>query len=215
MSTSTLSESIRPLAPGDQTTTPQIREDVLDLRARSAEVRAQAADLANRADTLHDKVQEFDLDDRAAALVQNEPAVLLSRLGEDLGMPWSLVADLVGVSPTAVRKWRRGGALTPETRSRLARLAAFSQVVPELEPRITDIALWFQGPVIAGSTTVTPAIIFALGGDVALLNRATARITAEQLLDSVIPDWRTTTRPDRHHRVVEAPDGVLAIQPVE
>jgi transcriptional regulator with XRE-family HTH domain len=160
-------------------------------------------------------VQEFDLDDRAGALVQNEPAVLLSLLGDELGMPWSMVADLVGVSPTAVRKWRRGGSLTPETRARLARLAAFCQVLPEVEPRITDVVLWLQSPVISGSTTITPADLFAQGSDVALLNRAAKRVSAEQLLDAEAPDWRATTRPDGRHRVIEAPDGVLAIVPVE
>jgi hypothetical protein len=215
MSSATATSSIRPLTPSDQTTTPQIREDVFELRARTAEARTQAASLASRADDLHDRVQEFDLDDRAGALVQNEPAVLLSVLGDELGMPWSMVADLVGVSPTAVRKWRRGGALTPETRARLARLVAFCQVLPEIEPRINDVVLWFQSPLISGSTTLTPLDLFAQGREVALLNRAAKTVTAEQLLDDEVPNWRETTRPDAQHRVVEAPDGVLAIVPVQ
>jgi len=217
MSSGTASGAIRSLERPEQSTTPspQIREDVLDLRAQTAEVRAHAANLSAQAEDLHDRVQEFALDDRAAALVQNDPSVLLSMLGEDWGMPWSLVANLVGVSPTAVRKWRHGGALTPDTRSRLARLVAFCQIVPEIEPRITDLALWLQSPIIAGSTTITAADLFAHGADIPLLNRAAARVTAEQLLDSEVPQWRTTTRPDARHRVVEAPDGVLAIVPVD
>jgi hypothetical protein len=214
MSTATGTSSIRPLNPSDQTTTPQIREDVFELRARTAEARSRAASLSSRADDLHDRVQEFDLDDRAGALAQNDPTVLLSLLGDELGMPWSVVADLVGVSPTAVRKWRRGGALTPETRARLARLVAFCQILPEVEPRINDVVLWFQSPLISGSTTITPLDLFAQGREVALLNRAAKRITPEQLLDVEIPNWRETTRPDTRHRVVEAPDGVLAIVPV-
>lgn len=215
MSTGTAASSIRPLGPNDQTTTPQIREDIFELRAQTAQVRNEAANLANRADDLHDRVQEFDLDDRAAAFAQNDPPVLLSLLGDEFGMPWSMVADMVGVSPTAVRKWRRGGALTPETRARLARLVAFCQVLPEVEPRITDVVLWLQSPVIAGSTTVTPVDLYARGSDIALLNRASKRLSAEQLLDAEAPNWRETTRPDSRHRVVEAPDGVLAIVPVE
>jgi len=215
MSTGTTTSSVRPVVPADHTTTPQIREDVFALRARTAEVRTHAATLANRAGDLHDRAQEFDLDDRAAALTQNEPTVLLSFLGDDLGMPWSLVADLIGVSPTAVRKWRRGGSITPDTRARLARLAAFCQVLPEVEPRITDVVLWLQCPLIGGSTTLAPAELFARGSDVALLNRAARRVTAEQLLDSEVPGWRASTRPDNRHRVVEAPDGILAIVPAE
>lgn len=215
MSIGTTTSSVRPPVQGDHTTTPQIREDVFALRARTAEVRDQAASLASRADDLHDRVQEFDIDDRAAVLVQNEPSVLLGFLGEQVGMPWSLVADLINVSPTAVRKWRRGGSMAPETRARLARVVAFCQVLPELEPRIADIALWLQSPLIAGATTLTPADLFARGSDVSLLNRATRRVTAEQLLDAEAPAWRTTTRPDNRHRVVEAPDGVLSIVPSE
>lgn len=215
MSTGTATSSVRPPVRGDHTTTPQIREEVFALRARTAEVRNQAASVASEADDLHDRVQEFDLDDRAAVLVQNEPSVLLGFLGEQLGMPWSLVADLISVSPTAVRKWRRGGSMTPDTRARLARLAAFCQVLPEVEPRITDVALWLQSPLISGATTLTPADLFAGGADVSLLNRAGRRVTAEQLLDAEAPDWRTTTGPDNRHRVVEAPDGVLSIVPAE
>jgi hypothetical protein len=215
MSSSTATESIRSLPQRDQTKTSQIRDDVFELRARSAEVRDQAATLVNEAEVLHDRVQEFDLDDRASALAQNEPDVLLNALGDERGMPWSLVAQLVGVSPTAVRKWRRGGALTPESRSRLARLVAFCQVVTEVDPLIEDVSLWMQSPVISGATTLTPADLFAANSEVALLNRAAKRISAEQLLDGEVSTWRATTRPDNRHRVIEAPDGVLSIVPVD
>src|SRR3954462_15771801 len=127
--------TIRPLPAPDQTRTPQIRElDLFELRAASAEIRDQAAQLSNRADALHNDVQRADLDRRALALQQSDPADLLMALGADLGMPWSLVAELVGVSPTAVRKWRRGGTLTPESRFRLARIVAFCQMIGELDP---------------------------------------------------------------------------------
>jgi hypothetical protein len=215
MSTGTATSTLRPVGPSNHTTTPQIREEIFELRARTAEARHQAATLASHANDLHDRVQGFDLDDRAAALIQNDPSVLLAFLGDDLGMPWSLVADLINVSPTAVRKWRRGGSMTPETRARLARLVAFCQVLPEVEPRITDAVLWLQSPLISGATTLTPADLFTRGSDVGLLNRAAGRVTAERLLDAEVPDWRTATRPDSRHRVVEAPDGVLSIVPAE
>ena len=127
MSNATATGSIRSLPERDRTSTPHIRDDVLELRARSAEARDQAATLASDIEDLHDRVQAVDLDDRTTALQQNDPADLLAFLGEERGIPWSLAAYLVGVSPTAVRKWRRGGALTPESRARLARLVAFCQ----------------------------------------------------------------------------------------
>ncbi len=213
--TGTATESIRSLPQRDQTKTPQIRDDVFEVRARSAEVRDRFATWASEAQDLHDRAQEFHLDDRAGALAQHAPGVLLTALGDERGMPWSLVAQLVGVSPTAVRKWRRDGALTPESRSRLARLVAFCQIVPEVDPLIGDVTLWLQSPAISGATTLTPADIFARGAEIALLNRAAKRITAEQLLDTVVPDWRATTRPDNRHQVVEAADGVMSIVPVD
>lgn len=217
MTTTIAPGSIRSLPERDRTLTPQIRDDVFELRARSAEARDQAATLASSVEGLHDRVQAFDLDDRATALQQNDPADLLASVGEDRGMPWSLVAYLVGVSPTAVRKWRRGGALMPESRARLARLVAFCQIVTEVDPLIDNVSLWLQSPLVAGATTLTPADFFASGGeaDVALLNRAAKRITAEELLGMLKPDWRTTTRPDDHHRVVVAPDGVPSIVPAD
>jgi hypothetical protein len=207
--------SIRALPELDRTSTPQIRDDVFELRAHTAEFREQASTLANRARGLHDRVQAVDLDDRASALVQNDLDVLLNAMGDDRGLPWSVVADLVGVSPTAVRKWRRGGEITPDRRARLARLVAFCQIVSELDPRIDDVGLWLQSPIVAGATTLTPADLFARGAELALLNRAATRTGAEELLDSIDPHWRTTTKPDDRHRVVEASDGVRSIVPVD
>ena len=215
--TTTTSETIRALPPRDKTATPQIRDDVFELRAQSAAVRDRTAQLADTVGDLHDQIQQFDLNDRAGALLQNEPADLLAVLGDERGFPWSLVGSLVGVSPTAVRKWRRGGALSPDSRARLARLVAFSQIVTELDPRISDVALWLQSPIVAGATTLTPTDLFAIGGDadIALLNRAAQRITPEKLLDQMVPDWRSSSRPDTRHRVVVASDGIPSIVPVD
>jgi len=215
VSTGSATGSIRSLPERDRTSTPQIRDDVFELRAQSAWARDQAAGLVSRAADIHHRVQAFDLDERAGTLAQNEPRDLLAGLGDDRGLPWSLVAQLAGVSSTAVRKWRRGGALTPESRSRLARLVAFCQIVGAVDPRIGDVALWLQSPVIAGATTLTRAELFSRGAEIELLKHAAGRITSEQLLDGSAPGWRHMTRPDHHHRVVEASDGVMSIVPVD
>jgi hypothetical protein len=211
----TVASSILPLPQRDRTSTPQIRDDVFELRAQTAEVRDQAHSLASRAQDLHDRAQAVDLDDRALTLGQNDLDVLLNALGDDLGLPWSVVADLVGVSPTAVRKWRRGGEITPDRRARLARLVAFCEIVNEVDPRIKDVGRWLQTPIIAGATTLTPADVFVRGAEIPLLNRVATRTKAEELLNSVEPNWRETTRPDDRHQVVIAEDGVPSIVPVD
>ncbi|MEJ7785610.1 MAG: hypothetical protein WKF96_12465 [Solirubrobacteraceae bacterium] len=206
--------TIRDLPRGDRTVTPQIHDELFDLRARTTQLRQDSATAAGAAEDIHDRVQTLDLNERASALVQNDLADLLVMLGEDRGMPWSLVADLVGVSATAVRKWRRGGEITPDRRARLARLVAFCQIVADRDSGFPDVSLWLQTPIIAGATALTPADLFAETHEIEALNLAGRVKSAEEVLDRVRADWRTSTRPDNHHRVVEAPDGVLSIVPV-
>ena len=209
------SSAIQSLPAGDQTQTPQIRElDLLELRATTAEIRDRASEVAGRADALHGRVQRADLDQRAASLQQTDPQDLLETLAVDLGMPWSLVAELANVSATAVRKWRRGGTLTPDSRYRLARIVAFCQVIRELNPRITDPVLWLQTP-LSVHTTLTAKDLYAAGAADGLLDVVAARAEAVQLLDRVAPSWRETHRPDTRHRVVMAPDGVPSIVAVD
>jgi DNA-binding transcriptional regulator YiaG len=44
------------------------------------------------------------------------------------GLLWSVVAEVVGVTDSAVRKWRRGQAIEPTHRRRLDRLAALGRL---------------------------------------------------------------------------------------
>jgi transcriptional regulator with XRE-family HTH domain len=130
-----------------------------------------------------------------------------------MGMSWSLLARLVGVSATAIRKWRHGTTLmTPENRSRLALVLAFCDVLGELDPRIVDPSLWFETPLTA-STTLTPADLFVAGHTDVLLDLAAERTSPPSLLDLVHPEWRQDYPADVHFRVVEAPDGLPSIIP--
>lgn len=211
----TASSAIRSLPATEKTQTPQIRDlDLLELRATTAEIRDRASEIAGRADDLHGRVQRADLDQRAAALQQTAPQDLLETLADELGMPWSLVAELSGVTAAAVRKWRRGGTLTPESRYRLARIVAFCQVVVELNPRIADPVLWLQSP-LSSHTTLTAKDLYAVGEADGLLDVVAERIEAVQLLDRVAAGWQSTHRPDEHHRVVLGPDGVPSIVAVD
>ena len=205
--------TIRSLPELDETRTPQVRR-LLDLRAHTAELRDSVTRLSTDADRLHTEVQGADLDERTGWLAQTEPSDLLAAASDELGMSWSLLARLVGVSPTAIRKWRKGSAhMSPENRRHLAHVVAFCEVVRELNPRIIDPTLWLETP-LTTTTTLTPADLIAAGYASALLDLASQRISAVDLLNDFHPGWRQTYPSDRGFTVVEAPDGHHSIIPV-
>jgi hypothetical protein len=203
--------TIRRLPAPDETRAPQIL-DFFELRATTADMRDEATRLSQRAGDLHSQVLRADLDRRAAQLAQGDPADLLATVADDLGMSWTLVADLVGVTPTAVRKWRRGGTVTPENRLRLGHLVAFCEALRELNPRIVDPGLWLETP-LAATVTLTPAHLFRAGLAQQLLDFATERLDAQTALSTFDPEWQSKYRVDERFEVVAAPDGVPSIVP--
>ena len=207
--------TVRTLTRPDQTRAPQVIEhDFYELRALTAEVHDDAARIADRAKGLNERAQHAHLDQRAATLSQSDPDLLLGELADVAGMPWSLVAKLLGVSPTAVRKWRKGGTLAPDSRLRLARIVVFCEMVREADPRIVDPALWLQTP-MTSATVLTRGDLYALHRADDLLVMAAGRRSPDEVLDGAAPSWRTSHAADPHHRVVLAEDGVPSIVPVD
>lgn len=204
--------TIRPLPPRDSTRAPQTADDLFELRARTAEVRDGVDRLSERAGELHARVQRADLDYRARELAQSDPKDLLAILSNELGMSWSLVAELVRVSPTAVRKWRQDGPVTPENRLRIAHAIAFCEALVQHNPRITDAALWLETP-LTTTTVLRPATLFAAGHAEALLDLAADRVSPVNVLDGFAHDWRTRFPADRAFEVIQAPDGLPSIVP--
>jgi hypothetical protein len=204
-------KTIRPLPALDETRAPQIL-DLFQLRATTAEMRDEATRLSEHAGDLHARVQRADLDRRAAQLAQGDPVDLFATIADDLGMSWALVAELISVTPTAVRKWRRGGTMTPENRLRLGHLVAFCEAIPELNPRITDPALWLETP-LAATTTLTPAHLYRAALAQQLLDVASERLDAQTALSSFDPHWQTNYGVDGRFEVVAAPDGLPSIVP--
>lgn len=206
--------TIRPLPALEETRAPQVRP-FTELRAHTAELRDDVHRFSQRASQLHVTVQAADLEQRAAQLSQGDPSDLLAVASDRLGMSWSLLSRLVGVSPTAIRKWRRGtAAMTPDNRRRLALVIAFAEVLGELNPRIVDPALWFETPILA-ATTLTPADLFAAGAVTPLLDFAAERIGGSTLLNEWHPGWREAYPADTRFDVVQAPDGLTSIVPTK
>lgn len=202
------STTIRSLPDLEETHTPQLLP--LELRARTAELRDEASQVSERAHELHAQVQLADLERRATIIAQQDLNDLLSAACDDYGMSWNILAQLVGVTPTAVRKWRKGQAITPDKRRRLALAIAFCSALGEVNPRITDPALWLEMP-LHQATTLTGATLSAEGYTDLLLDLAAERIDATTALDAYDRDWRVRHPADDRHEVVTAEDGLPAI----
>lgn len=102
-------------------------EPVTPERPTMASISKEAAYLRDRNEILGTEVKELHhetvlrtLDERAAVLGMQDPGEILEAVGAEHGLSWSSVARMIGVTPTAIRKWRRGEPITPQNRQRLS-----------------------------------------------------------------------------------------------
>jgi transcriptional regulator with XRE-family HTH domain len=117
-------------------------------------------------------------------------AELLDELAGDRGMGWSDIAEVLGVSISAIRKWRKGGDASPGSRLKLAQFAALLDVLEEKAP-ISDPAGWMELDLPLGAGFfIRPLDLFMDGHVDALIDFAERRLEAHQVLDQVRPNWR-------------------------
>jgi DNA-binding transcriptional regulator YiaG len=149
------------------------------------------------------------LDKAKAAYAQRPLAGVISELADRLGMSQLVMARALSVSPTAIRKWRRGEAARPEHRDLLASLAAFAHV---LERHVHDPAGWMEIP-ISAQATLTPLDLFgARRSDLAVLFAA-GLSDPDETLSAFAPDWRQRFEPDLDYEVVPLHDGSRSAVP--
>jgi transcriptional regulator with XRE-family HTH domain len=136
------------------------------------------------------EARELDLSDRTLEKTKKSVAGLLEELAGGRGMGWSDIAEILGVSISAIRKWRHGGDASPESRSKLARVAALLDVL-ERKGLIQDPATWMEMdlPLEAGYF-IRPWDLYIEGHGTALIELAERRRTVAQVLDQVRPNWR-------------------------
>lgn len=152
-------------------------------------LRSQAEILGHDIEDSYEEVRDHDLVQRAAAKSRHGVPRLLSELAVDRGMAWSDIARLVGVSVSAVRKWRGSGAASAEHRMALAQLAAFLDILQEYA--IDDPAQWMEMPLpLPAGYVITPIDLYWRGELAALLEYASQRLGAEQALDRIDSAWR-------------------------
>jgi hypothetical protein len=180
------------------------------LAKRAAAVRDQVKITGEDADDLHGELQERVLDGRTAAVAQGEPAELLDTLSTEWGLSWTLTAQLLGVSQTSIRKWRRGEPITPENRRGVARLVAFLELLRTEYPAICDQASWLEMRISAEST-LTPADLYAMDRCELLFDLAALRCAPHEVLYAVDPEWRSRYGVDTGFATVKGPDGMPTI----
>lgn len=171
----------------------------------------RARDNVRDARELHRRVHRLQFDELMWTYARREPSETLRELSRRYGLSWSLIARLVGVSATAVRKWRAGEAVSPASRQALSRLAALLALMTKLLSPIAEPASWLEMP-ISDRTMVTPADLFAAGGVQSVIELAAGQIPSDAVLDEFDPEWRARTAPDRRFEVVVADDGLPAIR---
>lgn len=154
-----------------------------DLRTRTDMVGGQVQDW-------HGEVREKDLSQRTRNKSRHDVPTLLNELAYQRGMSWTDIAEVAGVSVSAVRKWRKGGDASPDTRSRLAKFAALLDTVEE-KGVIQNPASWMEMdlPLVAGYH-IRPLDLYLNGQDVVLLDIAEHRRPVEHILDEIRPGWR-------------------------
>lgn len=138
--------------------------------------------------------------------------VLLNELA-DLGFAWRDIAKMVGVSVPAIQKWRRGEGLTGENARKLARLVAGCEIIQKFNPVITDVAMWFEVPIV-DEAPVTPIDLWATGNQQLVFEHArvdvSAKVDPHLTMDSFDPNWRETYR--NEFETFRAEDGELSIR---
>lgn len=179
-----------------------------------AEIRSAAGGLRDRAnivktdvDDLHHRAQRYDLTARASLKSRQGHAKLLAELSDERGMGWGDIATAVGVSLSAVRKWRNGGPCTPENRTALARLAALLDLTEEAA--IVDPAGWLLTEVEHGYT-IRYIDLIAEGAEDLVLDCAFMHKSEREALDEFRPNWRETAA--RRFDIEDDGDGIRGLK---
>lgn len=150
------------------------------------------------------------LDEILEQLVEATAAELLGELREH-GLLWSVVAEIVGVTDAAVRKWRRGEAIDTAHRRRLARLVALERLYDGYGDPAARFAEWLDTSVV-GNFSATPLQLLALQRDIdssalqPLLDWMLGHPdgdAGELILDRYLgSSWRDEARAEQRFRIV-------------
>jgi hypothetical protein len=173
--------------------------------------------LALKAKDLEHRDREARLEELrevATRYARQNPKELLDNLALQRGLAWHTIATMLSVTPTAIRKWRRGGSMTPENREQLAALVAFFDLLEQIKEPIADLGSWIEMRV-REDTTLTPAAIYRAGPSHRwlLLEWIRGYVDTITMLDRFDEAWREHYARDPNFRVAESSAGERAIIP--
>ncbi len=210
--------AIIPLVPQDavNATSPpakQLRDTPVVERLREQSFNRVGAYLAHQdAVADHHGVRAEYIDELVDQLAETPVAEILAHL-RLYGLLWSKVAEIVGVTETAVRKWRKGATIDSTHRRRLCRLAALGQIHEEyaMPGSSTAFGEWLDSNIVP-RFSATPMQLLALNreSDVAVLQPLLDWMLdqpdaahAEHLLDQYLgTQWRDDAQEEQRFRIV-------------
>lgn len=195
----------------------------LDLTAATGNLAARAAELTDRYDQgateaqeLHTEALQHALTALTMELEREVVGTLLDELSDRFGS-WSTLARCIGVTSTALRKWRRGDEPSAENKQRVAYALAFARKLEEVDVRLRDAGYWLEAPMSA-ETTLTRADVYRTGAAVDLLRMARScvrvgpdNLRPEQVLEAHVPGWRRTHARDERFKVRWDDEGMPSI----
>jgi hypothetical protein len=170
--------------------------------------RAKRAERDAREEALEDVRKRLDSATARYALLS--PQEVVQYLADELGVGQLPTARAVGVTPTAVRKWRRGEPARTEHRTKLARFAALSEVLGEVGPH--DPASWLEIP-LSSEGTLTPMDLYLAGRSDLVLLQAARLDAPHETLDQFDPEWRAKYAIDTDYEVITLSDGSRSAVP--
>lgn len=209
-----MAEAIRDVLDGTASPSPNIQRPAvllqtwLTLEHEAAQLRTDVAALARQSEDTHHRTTRQALAELTQLYLQRTADDVLRFLSDQVGMSWSDIALVVGVSVQAIRKWRLGGPVAPANRQALAELAAFTHHLLNLH--IAQPASWLNLPMVPGYR-VTRLDLYRVNFQEHLCALVRLNTTPEQLMDIYEPMWRDQLRLD--HEVFRAEDGQLASRP--
>lgn len=194
-------------------TSNDLLQDLIDPPTAAIELANRAGALRDEVGLLRDDVEEthrsalqLDRRTRAAEAAKKDPHDLLKELSDNYGMSWTSIGKALAVSIPAIRKWRRGGSISPDNRTALSRLVAFLEVL-EIDLGVADPVGWLEMSLPEGSKTGLD--LYGTSHATGLLEYAGGHIS----LGDLLRDVEDADQPsDEGWEVFEAPDGKPAVR---
>lgn len=142
--------------------------------------------------------------------MRKRPALELLETLADEGFSWRHIAQMIGVSVPAVRKWRNGSKVSPDSHLELAATTALTHII-STQYIVPDVASWFEIPIIKG-IPITPIDLYSSNRPDLVFRLATQHSDPEEIMTRFNPQWREEYKSD--FKAVIANDGSYSIVPV-